>query len=188
LAGWANGWTFTYGAACSLAVAGIWMDRRQTHAVRWLRLGAWLALAAVLGIVFWSVLGCLWLHLVEHPQMVILGWDPVACVLGSSWWAGFVVAALLPLYALLLTWYTQRYGAKEDGRKVIAARMLLLSLPGALWIAYAYAFPVIDLARSFRQGSAYGGIAFASCWLALTGPRLVSRRLGAGALWRRVAA
>jgi hypothetical protein len=182
LLGWANGWTFSYLIACGLVLLAIRLEPHRAGEVRWLRVGAWLALAAALGVVVWSVLGCLWLHLVEHRKLVIASWDPVACVLGSSFWAGFVVAALLPLYALLLTWYAQRYGAKERSHEFVATRLLLLSLPGALWIAYAYGLPVYDLGRSIRQGAGYGGMALASLWLALAVPRLVVRQLGVGAL------
>jgi hypothetical protein len=179
--GW-NGWTVSYIVACGLVLAGIWVDRRQMPAVRWWRLGAWLLLATTLAICSWSVLGCAWLQMVERPGPVVSGWHLLTCALGSGYWAGFVAAALLPLYALLVTWYAQRCGGRETTLWTLLGGMLLLSLPGALWIAYAYAFPVHDFARSVQQGASRGGIALASCWLGLALPRVVCPWLGIGAL------
>jgi hypothetical protein len=110
------------------------------------------------------------------------------CILGSAYWAAFVVAAFLPLYALLLIWYARRFGGTEVTRRFVVLASLILGVPGALWVAYANAFPVYELQRSVRLGSSYGALALLSFWVALVSPRLLVGRLGPGQLRRLVGA
>ena len=152
--------------------------------MRWRRVTAWLGLAAVSGLLAWSVTACLWLNATSEDS-----WDwrmlPV-CVLGSAFWAAFVVSAFLPLYLLLLMWYARRFASAEVTRQSVILAALVLGLPGALWVAYAYAFPIYELRRSLIQAGTYGGLALLSFWVALAVPRLIVRRLGPGELLERV--
>jgi hypothetical protein len=138
-------------------------------------------LAAISGLLAWSLLACLWLGWVEAHSSWEWRMVPL-CLFGSAYWATFVVGAFVPLYSLLLAWYARRFSSTENSRRSVLWAALALALPGALWIAYAYAFPIYDLGRSVTQVATYGGLALVSFWLALAGPRLLVKRLGPGEL------
>ena len=185
---WLNGWTLTYALACAVLLLATRAARRRSAPVRWRRVAAWLVFAAMFGLLTWSLLACLWLKLVEAPPSS-WEWRMVPfCLLGSAYWATFVVGAFVPLYSLLLAWYARRFGSSENTRRSVLWAALALGLPGALWIAYAHAFPIYDLRRSVAEATTYGGLALVSFWVALAGPRLIVQRLGPGELTERVAA
>ena len=203
MAEWLNGWTATYAVACGLLLLAVRAERHRSAPTPWKRVAAWLGLAAIFGIVAWSILACVWLHLLSPPSTVVSDMRPLvfadprpswhwlmvpACILGSAFWATPVVGAFVPLYLLLLIWYARRYGGAEHSLRMVILAAFFLGMPGAFWIAYAYASPVYDLRRSVNEAAVYGGLALASFWIALAGPRVIVKRLGAGQLSGRVAA
>ena len=185
---WLNGWTLTYALACTVLLVATRAARQRSASVRWGRVVAWLVFAGVVGLLTWSLLACVWLVLVEAPPSP-WDWRMVPfCLVGAAYWATIVVGAFLPLYSLLLAWYARRFGSGENTRRSVMWAALALGLPGALWIAYAYAFPIFDLRRSVAEATTYGGLALVSFWVALAAPRLIIHRLGPGELSERVAA
>jgi hypothetical protein len=187
MADWFNGWTLTYAVACAVVLLAIRGGSRLAVTIYWKRVMAWLGLAAVFGLVTWSALACLWMGLFETRRGA-WDWRTVPfCLFGSAFWAGFVVAAFVPLYLLLLVWYTRRFGSAEATRGSVILAALWLGLPGALWVAYANAFPVYELSHSVEEAGVYGGLALVSFWIALAAPRLIVRQLGPGQLSERVA-
>ena len=184
MAGWANGWTLSYVGISATALVLVWLERRRHVAVRWGRVALWVGMAAVSGLVGWSVLTCAWLHFGPEGTIAALPF----CVLASSYWAAFVVGAFLPLYSVVLCWYARRYGAEETNRQFVIRSALALGLPGGLWVAYGFAAPFYEIGHSLREGLTYGGFATVTFWIALAGPRLLISRLGPGQLAGRVAA
>ena len=186
MSAWLNGWTITYAAACAAMVIAIRSTRAPSEPLRWARLAGWLGGAALTTLVVWSVLACLALHV---PAGTAMDWRilPV-CFLGSAFWASIIIGAFLPLYALLLVWYARRQAWQEASLRSVARWSLTLSLPAAVWVAYANAFPTYgDPGRSLRLGLTAGVLALVSCWVGLLAPRTV-RALGVGRLSGRAAA
>jgi len=184
-----NIWTLTYTVACLVLAIAILRSRGISTRPDWPRLATWWLSSSVCALVLWSTLACSALPLFGEISMPQSPMDWGACVVGSAFWATFVVALALPFYGLLLTWYIIRFGRELGGRPAVARNAALLGLPPAAMLLYGYAFPVHGgMGASLLSAVPFACLGFLTATAGLLLPRIGIRRLGPGRLLRANAA
>jgi hypothetical protein len=180
-----DSWTLTYLVGCVTLIIAIYRARGVPARPAWGRVVAWWLGAALCALLVWSTLGCAALPLVRQLGAPVGPREWAGCVVGSGFWAGFAIGAVLPFYGLLLTWYTIRFGRERGGWSSVNRNVAFLGLPPAIVLLYGYAWPAHNgVAAALLRAFPFAVLGFVSAVTGLLVPRRVSRRLGPGCLLR----